>query len=397
MRRPNRLPQDFVGQEEFEGNLTIIDLVNDGTELPTINVKATPTSAITGDVVQIEADGTNWSGGSCLNLISDDQQASLITGNDGSNDVMSLDRAGALILASNITLTGGGNVITTANGKITILPNGSGITVIGDAGSTSHNLNTNDDLLVAGKLEVDGIIYADGHLFLRSNFYMGVAGASGMFYMGAFSQTVETIYIGTGSTSHHILIADFGDYATDFGHAATVDPTVFIQSGDATDVSQWLSYCHNQTNAVIESGMGGINLKPFDNTIIITGDENETTNIKTLSATLASVSGATVTATNAIPDGAFVVGISTFVSVGLGTGNSTSGYQVGDGSDVDRWGSITGTAQNTNSDNTDATADFTGAFTSASNVVLTAVGGNFDGTGSIVVTVHYMDIGSGSV
>jgi hypothetical protein len=56
----------------------------------------------------------------------------------------------SLALGGNITLTGGGSIVTTANSNITLLPNGTGITVIGDAGTTDHSLNTNDDLLVTG-------------------------------------------------------------------------------------------------------------------------------------------------------------------------------------------------------------------------------------------------------
>jgi len=112
--------------------------------------------------------------------------------------------------------------------------------------------------------------------------------------------------------------------------------------------------------------------------------------IKTARATLASVSGATVTATGIIPDGAVVVGVTTKVTVALGTGGGTSGYNVGDGSDPDRWGAITGTVAGTSSDNTNWTAGTIQAFTAASDIVITAVGGNFNGTGTIYVSVQYL-------
>lgn len=112
--------------------------------------------------------------------------------------------------------------------------------------------------------------------------------------------------------------------------------------------------------------------------------------IKTARATLASVSGATVTATGIIPDGAIVVGVTTKVTVSLGTGGGTTGYNVGDGSDADRWGAIVGTASGTSSDNTNWTATTVQAFTAASDIVITAVGGNFNGTGTIYVSVQYL-------
>jgi hypothetical protein len=51
--------------------------------------------------------------------------------------------------------------VTTANGNITLLPNGSGITIVGDAGSTSHSLAANDDLFISGQVEVDGEAWFD--------------------------------------------------------------------------------------------------------------------------------------------------------------------------------------------------------------------------------------------
>lgn len=112
--------------------------------------------------------------------------------------------------------------------------------------------------------------------------------------------------------------------------------------------------------------------------------------IATVTATLSSVSGATVTATNLIPDGAVVVGVTSRVTTGLGTGSGTTGYQVGDGSDADRWGTVTGTAAGTTTDNRNWTVTTVQAFTAANNVVITANGGNFDGTGVIQVCVQYL-------
>jgi hypothetical protein len=112
--------------------------------------------------------------------------------------------------------------------------------------------------------------------------------------------------------------------------------------------------------------------------------------IATARATLSGVTGASVTATAIIPDGAVVVGVTTKVTTGLGTGSGTTGYTVGDGSDVDRWGVVVGTASGTSSDNTNWTATTIQAFTAASDIVITASGGNFDGTGVIYVSVQYL-------
>lgn len=112
--------------------------------------------------------------------------------------------------------------------------------------------------------------------------------------------------------------------------------------------------------------------------------------VRTARATLSGVSGATVTATNLIPDGAVVVGVTTKVTTSLGTSNGTTGYTVGDGTDADRWGAITGTAAGTSSDNRDWTAGTVECFTANTSVVITATGGNFNGTGVIYVSVQYL-------
>jgi len=118
------------------------------------------------------------------------------------------------------------------------------------------------------------------------------------------------------------------------------------------------------------------------------------TSIRTATETLSSVSGASVTTASIIPAGALVLGVTTDVDVALGTGNGTTGYEVGDGSDADRWGSITGTATTTFSDDADFTTTTIDRASAAGAVTITALGGNFDGSGDIVVVVHYMEIGA---
>jgi hypothetical protein len=111
--------------------------------------------------------------------------------------------------------------------------------------------------------------------------------------------------------------------------------------------------------------------------------------IKTARATLASVSGATVTATGLIPDGAVVVGVTTKVTVTI-SGGTTTGFQVGTGGDPDRWGEAVALTAGTSLDNTNWTAGTIEAFTAATDVIVTAVGGNFTGTGTIYLSVQYL-------
>ena len=59
-----------------------------------------------------------------------------------------------------------GKLSTLSNGNLSLVPNGTGYTIIGDAGTTSHSFNTNDDLLVSGRLEVDGLSYFDNSIII---------------------------------------------------------------------------------------------------------------------------------------------------------------------------------------------------------------------------------------
>lgn len=106
--------------------------------------------------------------------------------------------------------------------------------------------------------------------------------------------------------------------------------------------------------------------------------------------TLASVSGASVTATGLIPAKAKMLGVNTKVMVALGTGSGTTGYAVGTAGDPNLWGDVVGTATTVASGQGDATADPVLAWSAAAqDVVITAAGGNFDGTGSILIDVAY--------
>ena len=112
------------------------------------------------------------------------------------------------------------------------------------------------------------------------------------------------------------------------------------------------------------------------------------TAIKTAKTTLTATAGATITATNLIPDGAFLIGVTTRVNT---TCTTATGYTVGDGTDVDLWGVASAVAAGTATSSADFTAaGACGLYTAAQSVVITATGGNFDGTGAIEVVAHYL-------
>ena len=109
--------------------------------------------------------------------------------------------------------------------------------------------------------------------------------------------------------------------------------------------------------------------------------------VKSVRQTLSALSGASATTTGTfIPDGAVVVGVTTRVATLL---TGAAGYTIGDGTDADRWGDITGTAVGTTSDNRDWTAGTIECFTAGGNITLTAKTSNFT-AGAIEICVFYL-------
>ncbi len=97
-----------------------------------------------------------------------------------------------------------------------------------------------------------------------------------------------------------------------------------------------------------------------------------------------------LTAADFIPDGAVPLGISTYVQTEIG-GTDVTGYEIGDGSDADRWGSITGLIVGTNSSNASWVATTIQAFVAAQAITITALpeGKTFSAGGKIRVAMTY--------
>lgn len=111
--------------------------------------------------------------------------------------------------------------------------------------------------------------------------------------------------------------------------------------------------------------------------------------LATQSLTFAANPGdATKVTSGLVPDGAFLLGITTRVTT---TATNCTSVSIGDGSDVDMFGATTAITQNTTTTNADATAQFARSpATAAMEVTITANGGNCY-TGVWAVTAHYIN------
>lgn len=169
------------------------------------------------------------------------------------------------------TLTfGNGSIEGTSTGTtLDIIPTTGDYVRVGDAGVTSHTLNTNDDLLVSGKLEVNGVLYVDNFLscFDSKPIVLGTGSDADLRYNA--NQTPHAISFGVGTDSRGMLIIEKGDNSFDFAHAQQTNPTLFIHSASTAETTQYLSLTHDQTDSVIASGKGDVKI---DDDLAVTGD-----------------------------------------------------------------------------------------------------------------------------
>lgn len=171
----------------------------------------------------------------------------------------------------------------------TIAPDGTNIDVNISAGTLNIGDGTyafghSPNVGIEGILEVDGVGYFDSTTQFTGtathngaavfNSLTRIADVAGLYFGNSddaiikytTAQTPDGLILGVGAENNSLIISEIADIAVDFAHALQINPTVFIHSADATDVDDWISFSHNQTNGVIDSGNGGIQ---FNSPIIV--------------------------------------------------------------------------------------------------------------------------------
>jgi hypothetical protein len=133
-------------------------------------------------------------------------------------------------------------------------------------------LNTNDDLFIAGRIEVDGLAWFDGQVNHMSTttfqdtsngavVYDDVPFGFGTAYDSVFeydtNQTVDSLALGLDETSRSLIICDKGDRSYNKAHSGQSHPTIFLHSANQS-TTQWGSLAHNGTDFVIDAGTGNI-------------------------------------------------------------------------------------------------------------------------------------------
>jgi len=110
--------------------------------------------------------------------------------------------------------------------------------------------------------------------------------------------------------------------------------------------------------------------------------------IQTTFADVATSAGSSVFAAGLIPAGSFLIGVTVRVVTQV---TGPTGFDVGDGTDVDRWGNSISVVAGTTTDITDFSSSSVTTFPFANDVRLTSDGVDFTG-GSVRITVHYITL-----
>ena len=189
---------------------------------------------------------------------------------------------------ANVVLTGDvqavtGNIagldISNDGTKTTILGTAGDYNRIGDGSVASRDLYSNDDLLVTGRLEVDGNAYFEGPFEI----YASDAGSTDAFTIKntggvVFYRYVPRIHdgmhiaIGSPSVSYYNFIyTTYDNRKKNHDHTQQVNPTIVIHSATNPDTNntQWLSLTHDQTDGVITTGAGHLKVESLSGGILI--------------------------------------------------------------------------------------------------------------------------------
>jgi hypothetical protein len=148
----------------------------------------------------------------------------------------------------------------------------SGITYIGSTGTDAVGGYTTADVIAGGKLQVKGIINAisglrSGNCYVSS--YLYFYGNNDFAAIKGDTNNGLEFYTGITDFKHQFVFTSYANATRNHDHAAPANPTLFIHSvtNPDTDNTQWLSFAHDQTNAVVASGKGDIVLSPFSSNV----------------------------------------------------------------------------------------------------------------------------------
>lgn len=249
----------FVLKDE-DGNASVNNIAINTSGAETIDGAAAASLAADYGAILLYSDGSNWFTLPLMTVVGDTHIP------------------GDLTVAGDVVLQNGGDITTTLNGDIRLLPNGTGMTLVGDAGAPGTIGAINDNLFVAGEFECDGRAYlengatitggntifssssviVESFLRLNNNIQLGLGTSNQSVMRFNTSQTPDALSITTHqATSNNLVICQTSHVGTDFGNLASADPQLVLQSGDNTVPAKRWRARHNQIDAEFNADAGG--------------------------------------------------------------------------------------------------------------------------------------------
>src|SRR3989339_608750 len=153
-------------------------------------------------------------------------------------------------------------------------------------GASSHSIGDSEgELFLSGGFEVNGTTYFDntvisaGTIVVNVNRSIDLGGSGNSSLVLDAAQTPDAVLFGLDADSNVLLITEISDEGTDFAHPLQTNPTIFIHSADATNINQYLSLAHDQTNGVIGVGVGGLTVSSTQLLPYANGSTNNATDI----------------------------------------------------------------------------------------------------------------------
>jgi len=137
---------------------------------------------------------------------------------------------------------------------------------IGVGTTTIHGLNSEKDLLITGELEVaQKTRFRDSMTFLSPGYigFVDTALGSSRAYL-KYEPTLTDFRLAMQDEAGNQFLIVNGDtsWGRNFDHGTQANPTLFIHSAinPDTDNTQWISLTHDQTDGVIKTGTGDLEL-----------------------------------------------------------------------------------------------------------------------------------------
>ena len=177
----------------------------------------------------------------------------------GSNSDAYVTGDGATAGLLKLGTTSGGTDGTLSTGTVLVGDGTLGAPAVAFADDTTTGIysNANGSMrhvsggsLVMG-IDANGVSMSDD-----SRFTLGSGGDS--FLEWDTNQTNDMLIVAAGATSRTLLLTDWNGRNTNFSAANATNPTLRVQSADLASTSDFISLSHNQTNAEIHVGSGGL-------------------------------------------------------------------------------------------------------------------------------------------